>query len=121
MDKRTGPAGHGQGPEGSPQSPISHWTMILWLFILFLLLGPWISSLLSSKGTQISYTDFRSQLEAGNVQKVTVQGEKISGQLKKPAEEKTPTGTDSLLHGVLHLCAVLRRSSSSSLCWRPRR
>ena len=92
MDKRTGPAGQGQGPDGSPQSPTSHWTIILWLFLLFLLLGPWISSRLSSKGTQISYTDFRSQLEASNVQKVTVQGEKISGQLKKPAQETTATG-----------------------------
>jgi len=92
MDKGTGPAGQGQDPRGSSQTPPSHWTLILWLFVLFVLLGPWISNLLSSKGVQISYSAFRSQLEAGNVQKVTVQGEAISGTLKKAAEEKTPDG-----------------------------
>jgi len=54
--------------------------------------GPWIASLFSPKGFGISYTAFRRQLEAGNVQKVIVQGEKISGELKVPAEEKTPDG-----------------------------
>jgi cell division protease FtsH len=54
--------------------------------------GPWISSLLSDKGVGISYSAFRRQLEAGNVEKVIVQGEKISGELKKPAEENTPGG-----------------------------
>jgi len=48
--------------------------------------------LFSPKGFGISYSAFRSQLEAGNVQKVIVQGEKISGELKKPAEEKTADG-----------------------------
>jgi cell division protease FtsH len=92
MDGKTGPGGPGQGQGGKPQRPVSHWTLILWLFLLFLLLGPWLSSLFTSKGVEISYTDFRGQLLAGNVQKVTVRGEKISGQLKKPAEEKTATG-----------------------------
>jgi cell division protease FtsH len=42
------------------------------------------------KGTQLSYSTFREQLEIGNVEKVTVEGEKISGQFKKPIEVKGP-------------------------------
>ena len=93
MNGRPNPDEHGQGSGGNPQSPVSHWTVFLWLFILFILIGPWLSSLLSSKGVRISYSTFRSQLEAGNVEKVNVQGDRISGVLKKPAEEKTQAGT----------------------------
>jgi ATP-dependent Zn protease len=92
MDEKTGPRRPGQGPGENPQNPVSHWTIILWLLLGFLLLGPWVSSLLNSKTTQISYTDFRSQLESGNVQQVMVRGEKITGQLKKPAPVPTATG-----------------------------
>lgn len=93
MNGRPSPDEHGHGSGGNQQSPVSHWTVFLWLFILFILIGPWLSSLLSSKGTQISYSTFRSQLEAGNVEKVTVQNDRISGVLKKPAEERTQAGT----------------------------
>lgn len=55
-------------------------------------MGPWISKQFISKGNEISYSTFRDQLEAGNVEKVTVQGEKISGEFKKPAEKKSPQG-----------------------------
>ena len=92
MDGRGNPEQRGPGPGENPPGPASHWTLILWLFILFILLGPWIASLFSPKGFAISYSAFRSQLEAGNVQKVIVQGEKISGELKTPAEEKTADG-----------------------------
>jgi cell division protease FtsH len=92
MDKETGPAGQRQGPQGTPQGTASHWTVVLWLLVLFVLVGPWISSLLNSTGVKLSYSAFRSQLEAGNVQKIVVQGDKISGELKKPAEEKLPGG-----------------------------
>jgi len=92
MDGRGNPEQRGPGPGENPQGPASHWTLILWLFILFILLGPWIASLFSPKGFAISYSAFRSQLEAGNVQKIIVRGEKISGELKMPAEEKTAEG-----------------------------
>ncbi len=92
MNGRNNPEERGRGPGGGPPSPASHWTLILWLMILFLLVGPWIASLLTQKGTGISYSAFRSQLAAGNVQKVTVQGERITGELKQPAEEKTAEG-----------------------------
>ncbi len=81
------PMKRGQG-SGGPQVPGINWRIIFWLFIVFLLLAPWISKQYASNGTQISYTAFRKQVEAGNVTKVTVEGDKISGVLKKPIEEK---------------------------------
>ena len=87
-----GPGGQwpgGQGP-GSPQLPKFNWTLIFWLLILFLILGPLLSKQVGVKGTQLSYSSFRDQLAAGNVDKVTVEGEKISGEFKKPLKEKDP-------------------------------
>ncbi len=95
MDGRGNPEQRGPGPGENPQGPASHWTLILWLFILFILLGPWIANLFSPKGTPISYSAFRRQLEAGNVQKVVVQGEQISGELKASVEEKTADGKNA--------------------------
>ncbi|MCL5278746.1 MAG: ATP-dependent zinc metalloprotease FtsH [Planctomycetes bacterium] len=92
MDGRTGPGGQGQGQGRGPQRPSFPWTLILWLLLLFFLLGPWISSLFRSKEVEISYSAFRRQLEAGNVQQVMVRGEKITGQLKKPASEQAAAG-----------------------------
>jgi cell division protease FtsH len=92
MDGRTGPQGPRQDQGGGPPSGPSPWTIILWLLLLFLLLGPWFASLFESKTVAISYSAFRRQLEAGNVEKVTIRGEKITGQLKKPAQEETARG-----------------------------
>ncbi len=91
MDGRMKPEGRGQG-QGGPQRPNLNWMPIFWLFILFFLIGPWLQKQYILKGTEISYSAFRNQLEAGNVAKVIVQGEKISGELKKPAEQKNPEG-----------------------------
>jgi len=82
------PRKKGQGP-GS-QIPGINWKIIFWLFIIFLLLAPWLSKQYASKGTQISYSAFRKEVEAGNVTKVTVEGEKISGEFKRPIEQKGP-------------------------------
>jgi cell division protease FtsH len=92
MNGRPDPNNPQRGPGGNQPSSASHWTIILWLLILFLLIGPWISSLLTGKQTQISYSNFRRQLEAGNVEKVTLQGDKVTGQLKKAVEEKAVGG-----------------------------
>jgi len=85
MDGRLDPKKEGRGASGS-QIPGINWRVVFWLFIIFLLLAPWLSKQYVSKGTQISYSAFRKQVEAGNVTKVTVEGEKISGEFKNPIE-----------------------------------
>jgi cell division protease FtsH len=77
----------GQGP-GKPQPPGFDWRLIFWLLILFFFLGPLFSKQLEIQGTELSYSSFRKQLEAGNVEKVKVEGEKISGEFIKPIEKQ---------------------------------
>lgn len=89
MNGRFDPKQPGRGPGGSPVPGIN-WRLMFWLFIIFLLIAPWISKQYGSKGHQISYSAFRNQVESGNVVKVIVEGEKIAGEFKKPVEEKGP-------------------------------
>lgn len=42
----------------------------------------------SENGIMISYSEFRQQVQNGNVSEITVQGEKISGVFKQPIEEQ---------------------------------
>lgn len=77
-----------QKPSGG-QKPgkYSSWTnLILWLlFFTFLFL--WISSPeggFFNPTPQIEYSEFREQLNEGNIEQIHVQGEKIRGQLKQP-------------------------------------
>jgi cell division protease FtsH len=55
------------------------------IFILLIFLIPWIVTLFASVGNknQISYSQFKRALENGNLQTVTIQGEKIVGEFKK--------------------------------------
>jgi len=87
MDGRFDPKKQGQGPGGF-QIPGINWRLIFWLFIIFLLFAPWISKQYAGKGMQISYSAFRKQVEAGNVTRVTVEGENISGEFREPIEKK---------------------------------
>jgi ATP-dependent Zn protease len=59
----------------------------IWL-ILLIVLAIWLWSTFggTSNNTQIPYNTFRQQVESGNVQQITVSGEKITGKLKQPAE-----------------------------------
>jgi cell division protease FtsH len=90
MNGRFDPRNQGQRPgrPGTPHPPGFDWRLIFWLMLLFFLLGPLFSKQLGTKGTQLSYSSFRRQLEAGNVEKVTVEGEKISGEFRKGVETK---------------------------------
>jgi cell division protease FtsH len=98
MNGRVNPNKQNQRP-GGPQIPRFDWRLIFWLILLFFLLGPLFSKQVGMKGTQFSYSSFRKQLEAGNVEKVKVEGEKISGEFKKPikmegTEKKTVSYKD---------------------------
>lgn len=77
--------------KGEPQFPKINWAIFFWLFfLLFLLFGPWLSKQYQAEGTQVNYSTFRKQLESSNVENVTIQGEKISGEFKKSLEKETP-------------------------------
>jgi len=65
-------------------------SLLVWL-ILAAIIGSWLWNVSSSPDrAAISYSAFREQLQAGNVERITVAGEEIRGQLKVKATYKTP-------------------------------
>ncbi|MDZ7703453.1 MAG: ATP-dependent zinc metalloprotease FtsH [Trueperaceae bacterium] len=73
----------GSSPEQQPGQFRSQ-RFIFWLLIaaaIFFLLG---NPFGPGAGQQISYTEFRQQLEDGNITRVTVEGEQIVGELAEP-------------------------------------
>ena len=67
---------------------------VVWV-IASLLLALWVWNFLGgAQGDQarISYSDFRRQLQAGNVQQVVVEGQRIEGQLESPVTRATARG-----------------------------
>jgi cell division protease FtsH len=64
--------------------------LLLGLAIASTLWGP-LSRRLNSR-TQVSYSEFREQVRAGNVEQVTVTGQQIQGRLEEAAELETESG-----------------------------
>ena len=77
-------------PDRRSLTGCSLWGTLIWvLFVIamiFLLWNPFKGGL--STPVQINYSTFRQQLSAGNIERVTVQGEKIQGELIEPAEQE---------------------------------
>jgi cell division protease FtsH len=71
------------GP-GRPMVP--NWTRYLFWFLALFIVLSLIGRFMNKESTRISYTTFRQQLAGGNVQQVTVKGEKITGTLRNPVK-----------------------------------
>jgi cell division protease FtsH len=71
------------------------WSLLLWLLILLFII-PWFWWGRFGDGpeeTEISYSTFRQQLKADNVEQITVIGEQIQGTFREPLPQ--PDGADS--------------------------
>jgi cell division protease FtsH len=89
----------------SDQPQVSQWGTFLWL-LFAVLLAVWIWQSMSGVvgGTQISYTKFLEQLEAENIERVVVKGNRIQGNLSSSAQKTTPDGgTTSFQKFVTHV------------------
>lgn len=67
---------------------------LIWLLLL-LALVPWGFRLLYNGGepqNQISYSRFLEHLQAGQIEEIVMEGDRIEGQLATPAETTTPEG-----------------------------
>ncbi len=93
----------GERPEDQERQPLerrfrltgcSSRGLIIWLLmglaLATVLWGP-LSDQFSDR-TRIDYSEFRQQVQAGNVERVTVTGETIEGQLREEAERTTEAG-----------------------------
>lgn len=80
--------------ERSGQDSGFNWRILLILLLIFILARPLMEHYAGRAGQEISFSEFRRQLEADNVDRLTVQGERITGQFKlpltKPADQNTP-------------------------------
>lgn len=68
------------------RSPYSSWMNILLWVLFFTFIVTWIQNPgngIFSQRTKITYSEFRQQVKDGNVSKISVQGEKIQGELKE--------------------------------------
>ncbi|MGZ3630380.1 MAG: ATP-dependent metallopeptidase FtsH/Yme1/Tma family protein, partial [Ktedonobacteraceae bacterium] len=84
-------------PQGKPSPPRPKWTRFLpWiLLIVFFIIAWFLPSLLGQGGTQstetVSYTTFVEQVNANNVQSVTINGYTITGVFKSPVSSADGT------------------------------
>ncbi|MFO7931336.1 MAG: ATP-dependent zinc metalloprotease FtsH [Desulfosalsimonas sp.] len=91
------PGGRMPGQSGNPGWD-NNYRMWIFLAVVFVLLG-W-SMYASRAGPEaISYSSFVEQLEAGNVEKVTVKGDKITGTLREKARKPPQEGSGGLWGG----------------------
>jgi cell division protease FtsH len=82
-------------PTGSGR-PTGCWITAIWVVLIFFVASWIFRSFLDGgiNGETIPYSTFRNQLEEGNVERVIVQGEQISGELIQPLTTTTDFGED---------------------------
>ncbi len=81
-----------RGRQGRPADTGLNWKLLALIIIGFLFFRLLSSQFPEGTGTEVSYSEFRRQLAVGNVQSVTVQGDRISGEFKKQIDRKGPDG-----------------------------
>ena len=90
----------------SPRPRINWISTLLWLALGFVFLSWFWGSLgPDDAATQIAYTTFRQEVDAGNVSEITVRGEQIEGQLVESITVPTDEGTESTSQFITYLPA----------------
>ncbi len=116
-----------QTPDAPKMGPATNFWLMLAVFAVLLLV---FSSILSGKVATIRYDFFREQVEAGNVQKVTVFETEARGQFKDPPpappeynsagdlkQDKDPTtGQPVKLRGIFASSCPMKKSRSTNCC-----
>jgi cell division protease FtsH len=86
-----------QSPAQPPgnQPPLFKWTSLLWLVLTLLLLFWLLPSLLGQSGSQtnetVTYSTFLAQVNANNVQSVTISDYTVTGVFKSPVPSSDGT------------------------------
>src|SRR3972149_9169566 len=82
----------GNGPRGST------WKLAIFLILFGAFIYIWGQSADTGAGARqkITYTEFRNQLEAGNISSVTIEGEEVSGDFVSPVTHSPVKGQEPL-------------------------
>ncbi|MFP3960137.1 MAG: ATP-dependent zinc metalloprotease FtsH, partial [Spirochaetaceae bacterium] len=77
--------GNGGPSPGGPGGNNRRWFMIIFPLLLLL---PLLTTVFTNQGTQpsVSYTEFRSQVEAGNVREVVISGDRVEGEFSQSVQ-----------------------------------
>jgi hypothetical protein len=71
-----------------------------------------------SEDVPIDYSTFRTELEAGNVQRITVSGQEITGQLQEASVTELKAGEPVTYTSSSLICHLLEMIPCS-VCWKP--
>ncbi|MEZ4728499.1 MAG: ATP-dependent zinc metalloprotease FtsH [Caldilineaceae bacterium] len=84
--------------DGISQMPGSVWRQTM-IWILIFMVGWWFIGLLFGGGatSEVNYSTFRRQVQAGNVASVTIQGDQIRGEFREPVNEPINDGVAEAL------------------------
>ncbi|MFP4068237.1 MAG: ATP-dependent zinc metalloprotease FtsH [Spirochaetaceae bacterium] len=77
--------GNGGPSPGGPGGNNRRWFMIIFPLLLLL---PLLTTVFTNQGTQpsVSYTEFRRQVEAGNVREVVISGDRVEGEFSQSVQ-----------------------------------
>ena len=68
MNGRLDPRGQGQMQgQDKPQRPAFNWTLVFWIFILYLLFGPWISRQFISKAAILAARKHKDTIDEKDI------------------------------------------------------
>jgi len=78
------------GPSGgSPENPFD-WRYFVWLGVLLLVIVYWAGTTSGPQMVSVPYSEFKGQVQEGNVEEVVIRGENLRGTYKETAGVKTP-------------------------------
>jgi cell division protease FtsH len=104
-------AGRRPAVQNPGQPPLPWWRYVVWFFLLLLFFWYWNGFEQNRQEQSFSYTEFKEKVRADEVAHVTLQGDHVSGMLRKPeagttADKKKQAGQPSPLHFVTTLPPV---------------
>jgi cell division protease FtsH len=84
-DKQSEPKGKPSPGQGQPPVPQLGWRQIAWIIVISMFVYFYIGQVFKGQQpTKITYSEFKAKVRANEVAKVTLQGERILGTLRRP-------------------------------------
>lgn len=105
--------------------------LIIWIIVIVFIFMFFSNLFNFQKSAQISYSEFKNQVKEGNVEEVTIRGQKIKGNFKKPyrgeKDERSyttfqtvkPSVEDSNLINILETNQVNIKAKEETQSWLP--
>jgi cell division protease FtsH len=87
-----GQRSHGATESGAPEI----WRMIVWAVLVTLLLGYFVQPSSEQPRIELPYSEFKGHLQAGEVERVTLRGQQITGRLTVPVQAGEVTSESHL-------------------------